>query len=149
MPLILFINLNEIEALPAPFNRIFYNWNKSGTPVTANSNSANTIYFLTNANYSGNSSISLCLDNGGAQVCETINIDILVNLSKLHVPKLPHVQLQGEFLTWNSNAKIKIWSVEGKLVFEKTGEKGEKIKLSPQLYRIWQQKRHLTKIILM
>jgi hypothetical protein len=140
-------NLSAILALDAPYNTINYVWTRSGVTISSVMNE--NIITLRRAYGDGTLNIQLCADNGGAVNCKAIDIEVLRPvgiLDKENVPLIP-IEMQGGLLKWNRHARIKVWSMEGRLIFNEAGQKGRKLELSPDIQRIFVRNQHLVKIL--
>jgi len=91
--------------------------------------------------------VELCLDNGGTPVCDSVSFDVVVGINDIGLTDKRLIQISAGFIEWNKAALVKIWSVDGRLVFAQSGKAGEKLRLTPQLQRILGRKRHHVEII--
>jgi hypothetical protein len=126
------LNLDAINASPAP--DIHYAWSRTGIDVDTRENPRSLTLLQTSV--SGALVINLCLDNGGAKNCKsvTVNVQLPVGL-KSPLPKRAPVEFANGFLSWNAPTRVRILSLDGRVLLDRTGRPGQKVGISPSLRR--------------
>jgi hypothetical protein len=136
-------NLEQIQA--GAFPEINYRWSATGLAISKGSSSADSL-LLRRSYADGTLKVVLCLENGGIEVCDSTQIVADRNAALLMRPDIMDnraVTLSGGHLIWNRTARIKIWSPAGRLLFQYTGKKGEKLKLTSYQTRLLTDPRHI------
>ncbi len=120
-------------------------WTNSG--VTVSSLKGDTL-LLRRAYGDGDLTATACLDNGGDQNCQSIVIEVMrpIGVEMKDGKLLQPIEMQSGILKWNSHARIKVWSIEGRLLLDETGSKGRKLDLPSRIQNILDQQRSLVKI---
>ncbi len=136
-------NLAAIQASLAPALR--YIWSRGGITVDARED-ANSMTLL-QASQTGQAFVRLCLDNGSVPACETVTIEVTVpnGIRLLDLSKNP-VEFSGGFVAWNLPAQVEIWSLDGKVLFDRIGRPGMKFQLSRGLQESLHRGQHRMKI---
>jgi hypothetical protein len=145
--LILMAVVSNLAAIKAsPDSIVNYVWTTTGLPVSRITTGDSLV--LRRAYGDGTLRINLCVDNDGPAVCDSAEIEVLRPVG-MDVPEnslARPVELQGDALIWNRPARITIWSIEGRVLFQRTGRKGQKLKLTPRLQRLLTNARQLVEI---
>ncbi|HLP42469.1 MAG TPA: LamG domain-containing protein, partial [Fibrobacteria bacterium] len=137
------LNLDAIHAGPAPV--LNYTWSRTGTEVTAKEN-PNSLT-LVHSFQSGILDISLCIDNGGAKKCKsaTLNVQVSAGL-RAFLPKRTAIDLTDGFIEWNAPSKVRILSLDGKILLDRSGRPGQRMEISPALRQALNRQDHRIQI---
>ena len=137
-PLVVRPSLANDAALKAskyapPFN---YQWSISD--IIADTVQAGDSLSLSHPVESGLLDIHLCLDNGGLPDCESIMVDVAVlpvSLRRAIAHASGPVARSGPDLFWLSSARIRIWTWQGRILWEHRGAAGEMAVMPDEAFR--------------
>jgi hypothetical protein len=147
-----FTNLAAIKASASP--NLNYRWELSGTDMVENTDylrldhngakDTSDVYFLKD----GKLTAKLCIDNGGPAVCHQIEIsNTAISIRPQMALDSRSFELKGSQLTWKVDAIIMVWDLKGKLMFSRSGSKGDQAQLSPDEAELVHSKNHFFKVI--
>jgi hypothetical protein len=138
------LNLDAINAGPAPV--IKYAWSRTGVDVATRENPHSLT--LLQASVSGELVIGLCLDNGGAKVCKsaTVNVQLPVGVKASLRERAP-VEFANGYIEWNAPTQVRILSLDGRVLLDRTGLPGQRFEISPALRRSLDRREHKIRIV--
>ncbi|MEO7955855.1 MAG: DUF2341 domain-containing protein [Fibrobacteria bacterium] len=133
------LNLDAIHASQAPV--IHYAWTRTGIDVSARENLSSLT--LLQGLETGESVIGLCLDNGGTKACKsvTINVEVAAGL-KASRPHGAEVEFANGFIHWNAKTQVRIHSLDGRILLDRTGRPGQKLEIPQALRRALDRREH-------
>lgn len=116
------LNLDALNAGPAPI--IHYSWSRTGVDVAARENPRSLT--LLQSFGSGPLTIGLCLDNGGAKKCKSATVDVREpSALGASLTKNAAVEFTDGFIHWNAPTRVRILSLDGKVLLDRTGRPGQ------------------------
>jgi hypothetical protein len=137
-------NLAAVTASSAP--KINYKWSFSGTANPYTLEKPSDSLMLTTST-EGKIHVQLCLENGGPESCHAVDIDATTGIRPLIKGDARAFELKGSQLLWKQDATIMAWDLGGRLIFSKTGAKGDQFVLSPALLRAMFARDHLLMVV--
>ncbi len=116
-------NTAALKASPyaPPFR---YRWYLA--PALADSAQAGDSLSLSDPFQDGIMQVTLCLDNGGAVLCQAheLAVNRLALRLAARLARLGPVTLEGRMLVWNADAQARVWGFDGRLLWQGKGRAG-------------------------
>lgn len=128
------INKALLDLFPAQPLR--YEW--SLNPIAAESAPGGDSLVLKDPVADGPMDAVLCMDNGGLIVCDTTRVDVKRGSTSIAFRgrAIGHgLLLSGSRLQWTAPGHVRIWSWQGRLLFEARGEAGKTVELPWETWR--------------
>lgn len=128
------INKALLDLFPAQPLR--YAW--SLNPIAAESAPGGDSLILKDPVADGPMDAVLCMDNGGLIVCDTTRVDVKRGSTSIAYRgwDIGHgLLLSGSRLQWTAPGHVRIWSWQGRLLYEARGEAGKTVELPWETWR--------------
>lgn len=128
------INKALLDLFPA--HPLRYEW--SLNPIAAESAPGGDSLVLKDPVADGPMDAVLCMDNGGRMVCDTTRVDVKRGSTSIAYRgrAIGHgLLLSGSRLQWTAPGRVRIWSWQGRLLYEARGEAGKSVELPWETWR--------------